>query len=97
MERNKNEFLTPQIFKTIDDPAFFQIFIEKRHADHLSKKDIDEESRLEVIQSSQEPTSQSQERPLDPQEGERGGAQKSVGAQEKNLVGSAEGVQGKHR
>jgi len=49
MERNKNEFLTPQIFKTIDDPAFFQIFIEKRHADHLSKKDIDEESRLEVI------------------------------------------------
>ena len=32
-----------------DDPAFFNLFIEKRHAEHLAKKDIDEESRLEVI------------------------------------------------
>jgi hypothetical protein len=32
-----------------DDPSFFNIFIEKRHADQLQRRNLDEESRLEVI------------------------------------------------
>ena len=34
------------VFRPHEDPAFFSIFIEKEHADHLSKKDLDDESRL---------------------------------------------------
>ena len=32
-----------------EEPAFFNIFVESRHADRLENKDIDEESRMEVI------------------------------------------------
>ena len=32
-----------------EDPPFFNIFIEKRHAYMLSKPSLDEESRLEVF------------------------------------------------
>jgi len=35
--------------KPYDDPPFFNIFIEKRHADQLSRMNLDNESRLEVI------------------------------------------------
>ena len=31
------------------DPAFFGVRVERKHVERLSKKDIDEESRLEVI------------------------------------------------
>ena len=30
------------------DAAYFNILVERRHADRLEKKDIDEESKLEV-------------------------------------------------
>lgn len=32
-----------------EDPPFFNIFIEKRHAENLQKPSLDDESRLEVI------------------------------------------------
>jgi hypothetical protein len=38
-----------QIWRPSKDPAFFNILIEQRHADRLEKKDIDNESRLEVV------------------------------------------------
>lgn len=37
------------VYRPHDDPAFFNIFIEKKHADHLARKDLDDESRLHVI------------------------------------------------
>ena len=32
-----------------DEPAFFNMFVEERHTEHLAKKDTDEESRLQII------------------------------------------------
>jgi hypothetical protein len=32
-----------------EEPPFFNIFIEKRHADQLERMNLDSESRLEVI------------------------------------------------
>ena len=32
-----------------EDPDFFALFIEKRHADHLQRKMHDKESRLEIM------------------------------------------------
>ena len=37
------------VYRPRQDPAFFNIFVEKRHADHLANKDLDDESRLEVV------------------------------------------------
>lgn len=37
------------VYRPHDDPAFFNIFVEKKHADHLARKDLDDESRLHVI------------------------------------------------
>jgi hypothetical protein len=34
------------VYRPHDDPAFFNIFVEKKHADHLARKDLDDESRL---------------------------------------------------
>ena len=38
-----------QLYRENETPAFFDILIERRHADRLEKKDIDDESKLEVI------------------------------------------------
>jgi hypothetical protein len=38
-----------QLYRENDNPAFFNVLIERRHADRLEKKDIDDESRLEVV------------------------------------------------
>jgi hypothetical protein len=38
-----------QQFRTSQDPLFFNLFVEQRHMEHLERKDIDEESRLEVV------------------------------------------------
>ena len=32
-----------------DEPAFFNMFVEERHTEHLANKDTDEESRLQII------------------------------------------------
>lgn len=52
-EKLKNPFSEipeqPVIYKPSMDPAFFNIFLDYRHADRLARKDIDDESRLEVI------------------------------------------------
>lgn len=37
------------MYRPDTDPAFFNIFVEKKHADHLAQKDLDSESRLQVI------------------------------------------------
>ena len=37
------------VYQPHDEPAFFDLTIEKRHAHHLSKKTLDKESRLQVI------------------------------------------------
>lgn len=37
------------VYRPHHDPAFFSIFVEREHADHLAKKDLDDESRLQVI------------------------------------------------
>lgn len=37
------------VYRPHEDPAFFNIFLEKKHADHLANKDLDDESRLHVI------------------------------------------------
>jgi hypothetical protein len=37
------------IYRPHNDPAFFDIFVEKEHIDHLANKDLDIESRLQVI------------------------------------------------
>ena len=39
---------TIQLFRGTTEPAFFNICIEERHANHLEQKDIDGESRLEI-------------------------------------------------
>jgi hypothetical protein len=38
-----------QIYRPTKDPAFFNILIERRHAERLEHKDLDHESRLEVV------------------------------------------------
>ena len=38
-----------QIWRPTKDPAFFNLLLERRHADRLEKKDIDHESKLEVV------------------------------------------------
>jgi hypothetical protein len=37
------------LYQPQEDPAFFDIFVEKEHIDHLANKDLDFESRLQVI------------------------------------------------
>lgn len=37
------------LYRPADDPAFFEIFVEKEHVDHLARKDLDVESKLHVI------------------------------------------------
>lgn len=37
------------VYQPHEDPAFFDLQIEKRHAEHLGKKLLDKETRLQVI------------------------------------------------
>lgn len=43
------ELGAPVIYRPSEDPSFFNIFVDAKHIEHLAKKDMDDESRLEVI------------------------------------------------
>ena len=40
---------TYNVYQHTEEPAFFDLAVEKRHCDHLGKKNLDKESRLQVI------------------------------------------------
>ena len=40
---------TYNVYQPTEEPAFFDLSVEKRHCDHLGKKNLDKESRLQVI------------------------------------------------
>lgn len=41
----KDEFM----YQPEDDPTFFDLYVEKKHVEHLSKKNMSKENRLQVI------------------------------------------------
>ena len=40
---------TYNVYQPTEEPAFFDLSVEKRHCDHLGKRTLDKESRLQVI------------------------------------------------
>lgn len=49
----KEEKLAKDNYKLVwqphEDPAFFEVLVEKRHAEHLAAKVLDEESKMQVM------------------------------------------------
>ena len=54
MKRIKSESVLSRennqlVYQPHDEPAFFDLQVEKRHAEHLGKKLIDKETKLQVV------------------------------------------------
>lgn len=50
--KSENREVKEKLFHTYqpsDEPAFFDLAIEKRHVDHLSRKTLDKEHKLQIV------------------------------------------------